>query len=106
MSDIKVMTDLLDYVIEHQNQDMEGGVACQLTFSHGEAAPGVLAKGPIEGVYVLKTVGTSDRNQPKVMIDVYFTPDIVHSIAIPLGMAEDRLVKPTGAGNLIIPGMR
>jgi hypothetical protein len=100
---IKAITAVLEYALSHQPDENKGGAPMQIAFLGGGTAPGTLVKGPIDGAYTLKVVATDERKRPIGMVDIIFTPDVVHHVEIPIAMEQSSVIAPKGAGNIILP---
>lgn len=102
------LRSLVEKLFEKHGVDTDEGRAleCQVAFTDGSAARGVLAHGPSEGSWHLLTPILDQRTkQPVGAIDLFFLLDVVRYFGLPRDAEKQNIVAPPGAtgGNLILP---
>jgi hypothetical protein len=111
------MRELLEKILSEAPPPADGGepiVEAQIYFKHSFVIPtprgpvpssvaaGALRRGPVEGTYMLLTIG-DDPNRGKVMVESIFEAETVCRIDRAVGKAEEPLIaRPNG--RLVTPG--
>lgn len=73
--------DLLEHILIGKEED---GAACQVALFNGVQASGALKRGPVDGIYQLRTMVPHSQTKKLEMIDLFFVADAVTVLSVPV----------------------